>query len=212
MVTKALRLHPCQPELWICAAAWEFDVSGNPTAARTLMQRGLRNCPDSVKLWAEYFEMELLYAAKLRARRAALGIHVDGDTGENVAGGGGNGGGNGVIQEVGGGDGGNGDDVNNNNNNNNDDNDNKNNNDDGDAEALVLRGGIASLVLQRVLEEQPDNINITEALLCVLWKRGYVVRWCGVGGVVLSAVCVGGLVGCAYLVCPCALFSHTDYT
>lgn len=44
------------------------------------MQRGLRMCPDSPELWAEYFRMELLYAQMLRARREILGIASSGKT------------------------------------------------------------------------------------------------------------------------------------
>ena len=38
------------------------------------MQRALRICPHEALLWGEYFRMELLYAAKLHARRKVLGL------------------------------------------------------------------------------------------------------------------------------------------
>ncbi|KAH9533312.1 hypothetical protein CY35_18G045200 [Sphagnum magellanicum] len=72
--TKALRLHPTVPGLWIYAAAWEFEHNLNVTAARVLMQRGLRMCPKSENLWVEYFRMELTAAQKLKARQIVLGI------------------------------------------------------------------------------------------------------------------------------------------
>lgn len=72
VLTRALQLHPTCPALWTTAAAWEFDANGNANAARALMQRGLRMCKDSPALWHEYFRMELLYAARLGARREIL--------------------------------------------------------------------------------------------------------------------------------------------
>lgn len=59
--------------MWIYAAAWEFDHNLNVTAARALMQNGLRVCPTSEELWVEYLRMELTYLNKLKARKVALG-------------------------------------------------------------------------------------------------------------------------------------------
>lgn len=73
-LTKALQLHPTAPSLWTYAAAWEFEHNLNASAARALMQRGLRMCKDTPALWHEYFRMELLYAMRLRERRRVLGI------------------------------------------------------------------------------------------------------------------------------------------
>ena len=47
VLTKALQLHPTAAGLWSYAAAWEFEHNANATAARALMQRGLRMCPRS---------------------------------------------------------------------------------------------------------------------------------------------------------------------
>ena len=79
VVTKGLQLHPREPSLWVYAAAYEFEHNRNAAASRALMQRGLRMCPGSPELWAEYFRMELLYAHTLRARREILGIAPGGD-------------------------------------------------------------------------------------------------------------------------------------
>ena len=68
VLTKALRLHPAVPGLWIYSAAWEFEHNGDIAAARALMQRGLRMCPKSEKLWLEYFRMELVYTEKMKER------------------------------------------------------------------------------------------------------------------------------------------------
>lgn len=81
-LAKALALHPTMPGLWSYAAAWEFERQGNVPAARKLMQRGLRNCPQSEELWLDYFRMELLFVNKLRERRVVLGLA----TGEPEAG------------------------------------------------------------------------------------------------------------------------------
>lgn len=76
MLASALHLNPTAAGLWSYAASWEFQHNANPGGARVLMQRGLRMVEGraAVPLWLEYFRMELLYAAKLRARRAVLGI------------------------------------------------------------------------------------------------------------------------------------------
>jgi len=74
VLTKALHRHSHVPALWIEAASWEFEATGNVAAARALMQRGLRHCPHDEGLWAEYVRLELLYVARLRARRAVLGL------------------------------------------------------------------------------------------------------------------------------------------
>ncbi|KAK1303289.1 hypothetical protein QJS10_CPB11g01373 [Acorus calamus] len=73
VLAKAIRYHPKVPGLWIYAAAWEFDCNLNVTSARSLMQSGLRACPNSEDLWVEYLRMELTYLNKLKARKAALG-------------------------------------------------------------------------------------------------------------------------------------------
>lgn len=74
VATKALQLHPAEPGLWAAVAAWEWEVNADAAAARALMQRGLRACPKSASLWVDYFRLELLFAAKLHARRRVLGL------------------------------------------------------------------------------------------------------------------------------------------
>ena len=44
---RALQIHPRNAFLWIRAAAWEFEEQRHVTAARTLLQRGLRLNPRS---------------------------------------------------------------------------------------------------------------------------------------------------------------------
>ncbi|XP_022848287.1 U3 small nucleolar RNA-associated protein 6 homolog isoform X1 [Olea europaea var. sylvestris] len=72
-LAQVIRFHPKLPGVWIYAAAWEFDHNLNVTAARALMQSGLRACPTSEDLWVEYLRMELTYLNKLKARKVALG-------------------------------------------------------------------------------------------------------------------------------------------
>ncbi|KAL2475659.1 RNA-processing protein [Abeliophyllum distichum] len=72
-LAQLVRFHPKVSGVWIYAAAWEFDHNLNVTAARALMQSGLRACPTSEDLWVEYLRMELTYLNKLKARKVALG-------------------------------------------------------------------------------------------------------------------------------------------
>jgi len=74
VLTRALQLHPTCAGLWTYAAVWEFEHNHNANAARILMQKGIRMCKNERVLWVEYFRMELLYAARLAARRSVLGL------------------------------------------------------------------------------------------------------------------------------------------
>ena len=74
VLTRALQLHPTCSGLWTYAAVWEFEHNHNASAARILMQKGIRMCKNEKVLWIEYFRMELLYAARLAARRSVLGL------------------------------------------------------------------------------------------------------------------------------------------
>ncbi|MCJ1244581.1 U3 snoRNP protein [Trapelia coarctata] len=72
--TSLLRLHPTKPELWIMAAKYVMEDQGDMTGGRSYMQRGLRFCKQSRELWLEYAKLELLYIAKITARRRILGL------------------------------------------------------------------------------------------------------------------------------------------
>ncbi|GAB2231588.1 hypothetical protein Drorol1_Dr00010597 [Drosera rotundifolia] len=76
VLVQAIRFHPKVPELWIYAAAWEFDHNLNAEAARVIMQSALRACPGSEDLWVEYLRMELTYLNKLKTRKVILGEDV----------------------------------------------------------------------------------------------------------------------------------------
>jgi U3 small nucleolar RNA-associated protein 6 len=72
--TSVLRLHPTKPDLWVYAAQFAMDVHADMTEARSYMQRGLRFCKNSKKMWLEYAKLEILYIAEIAARQRVLGI------------------------------------------------------------------------------------------------------------------------------------------
>jgi U3 small nucleolar RNA-associated protein 6 len=74
ILTNVLRFHPAKPDLWIYAAKFAMEEHADMTEARSYMQRGLRFCNNSKKLWLEYAKLEILYIAKIVARRKVLGI------------------------------------------------------------------------------------------------------------------------------------------
>lgn len=74
ILTKALRLHPSKPDLWTYAAHVAMEDHADVTEARSYMQRGLRFCKGSRSLWLEYMKLEVLYIAKIAARKQILGI------------------------------------------------------------------------------------------------------------------------------------------
>jgi U3 small nucleolar RNA-associated protein 6 len=74
ILTNVLRLHPMKSELWIYAAQFAMDENGDMTEARSYMQRGLRFCKNSRNMWLEYARLELVYIAKITARRKILGV------------------------------------------------------------------------------------------------------------------------------------------
>ena len=72
-MSRALKLHPTHPSLYILAASHELTHLSS-SAARTLLQRGLRLNPESVNLWCEYVKMELGFVESLRRRWELLGV------------------------------------------------------------------------------------------------------------------------------------------
>lgn len=65
---------PLQVDLWLDAAAWEYEGNQNMLNARALLQRALRLNGHSQKLWCEYLRLEMLYARQIRERHAVLGL------------------------------------------------------------------------------------------------------------------------------------------
>ncbi|EGP83449.1 uncharacterized protein MYCGRDRAFT_63935, partial [Zymoseptoria tritici IPO323] len=72
--TAVLRLHPRDWSLWVLAAKHYAETQGDMGTARSYMQRGLRFCKDEKKLYLEYAKLEMVYLAKLAARRKILGL------------------------------------------------------------------------------------------------------------------------------------------
>lgn len=75
MVLSALQLHPHVPSFYILAASHELSHM-SPSAARSLLQRGLRLNSDSVDMWREYIRMELGFVEGMRRRWNVLGINT----------------------------------------------------------------------------------------------------------------------------------------
>lgn len=71
-LTKVLRMHPTKWELWVWAASHFFDQQGDMATARSFMQRGLRFCARERDLWIQYLRLEMVYLAKVAARRKIL--------------------------------------------------------------------------------------------------------------------------------------------
>lgn len=72
--TNALRIHPTSVDLWMYATRHAMDDHADMMHARSYMQRGLRFCRSSRKLWIHYARLELVYIAKLVARQRILGL------------------------------------------------------------------------------------------------------------------------------------------
>ncbi|KAI0675026.1 U3 small nucleolar RNA-associated protein 6-domain-containing protein [Trametes maxima] len=77
ITARALQLHPNVPALYVLAASHELEHL-SPSAARALLQRGLRLNSGSVEMWREYVRMELNFVESLRRRWSVLGIDVKG--------------------------------------------------------------------------------------------------------------------------------------
>ena len=75
IITSMLRLHPASPELWVYAAKYAWQERADITESRGYMQRGLRFCNRSKRLWSDYLKLEMLYIAKISARRQILGLN-----------------------------------------------------------------------------------------------------------------------------------------
>ncbi|KAL7269408.1 U3 snoRNP protein [Rhizina undulata] len=72
--SSALKMHPTKPELWIYAAKHAMEENADMTEARSHMQRGLRFNKYSKLMWLEYAKLEMVFIAKVLARRRLLGI------------------------------------------------------------------------------------------------------------------------------------------
>ena len=82
---RALQLHPNVPALYIIAAQHEL-AHLSPSAARVLLQRGIRLNAESVDMWREYVKFELGFVESMRRRWDVLGIDTNGKGKEKVPG------------------------------------------------------------------------------------------------------------------------------
>lgn len=69
-------MHPNCPSLYVIAASHELKQQSH-SAARVLLQRGIRMNSENVDLWTQYVQMELGFADLLRRRWTVLGLHKD---------------------------------------------------------------------------------------------------------------------------------------
>ncbi|KAK6007943.1 hypothetical protein QM012_004757 [Aureobasidium pullulans] len=76
-LTQCLRMHPIKWDIWTWAAKYYFEQQADMQTARSYMQRGLRFCKKERKLWLEYAKLEMLYVAKISARRKILGLDIE---------------------------------------------------------------------------------------------------------------------------------------
>ncbi|KZT26817.1 hypothetical protein NEOLEDRAFT_1155534 [Neolentinus lepideus HHB14362 ss-1] len=77
ITARALQLHPTHPPLYVLAAQHELSRL-SPSAARTLLQRGIRMNPESVEMWREYVKMEMGWVESVRRRWSVLGLDTKG--------------------------------------------------------------------------------------------------------------------------------------
>lgn len=73
---RALQMHPNCPSLYVIAASHELKQQSY-SAARVLLQRGIRMNSENVELWTECIKMELAFARLLRRRWIVLALHKE---------------------------------------------------------------------------------------------------------------------------------------
>lgn len=72
VMSRALRMHPARPELWVLAgrrAASNSDMN----AARGFFMRGARFCVRDATVWVEYARCEMEWLARIEARKTKKG-------------------------------------------------------------------------------------------------------------------------------------------
>jgi hypothetical protein len=79
VLAKAIAHRGDSERVWLAAIAFHFDSCGDVKVARALAQRALRALKTSKLIWREYFRLELVYLAKLIARRLTIGCDVPGE-------------------------------------------------------------------------------------------------------------------------------------
>jgi hypothetical protein len=84
VLARAIAHRGDSERVWLAAIGFHFDSCGDAKVARALAQRALRALKTSKVLWKEYFRLELIYLAKLIARRVAIGVDVPGRSGDSA--------------------------------------------------------------------------------------------------------------------------------
>ncbi|KAH8814776.1 U3 small nucleolar RNA-associated protein 6-domain-containing protein [Flagelloscypha sp. PMI_526] len=82
IVARALSRHPNNASVYIIASSHALDEQQSPTAARTLLQRGLRLNKDNLELWKAYVSMEIGFVVTTGRRWGILGISEDNQKGK----------------------------------------------------------------------------------------------------------------------------------
>ncbi|KAI0878270.1 U3 small nucleolar RNA-associated protein 6-domain-containing protein [Hypoxylon argillaceum] len=72
VMTRALRMHPAKPELWVLAGRRSAS-SGDMHAARGFFMRGSRFCTRDAALWLAYAKCEMEWLEKMEARKGKKG-------------------------------------------------------------------------------------------------------------------------------------------
>ncbi|KAI8949435.1 U3 small nucleolar RNA-associated protein 6-domain-containing protein [Xylaria longipes] len=72
VMTRALRMHPAKPELWVLAGQ-RSARNGDMHAARGFFMRGSRFCTRDPTVWLAYAECEMEWLEKMEARKGKKG-------------------------------------------------------------------------------------------------------------------------------------------
>ncbi|KAI1742466.1 U3 small nucleolar RNA-associated protein 6-domain-containing protein [Xylaria scruposa] len=72
VMTRALRMHPAKPELWVLAGQ-RSARNGDMHAARGFFMRGSRFCTRDPTVWLAYAECEMEWLEKMEARKDKKG-------------------------------------------------------------------------------------------------------------------------------------------
>lgn len=72
IMTRALRMHPAKPELWVMAGR-RTAGNGDMQAARGFFMRGARFCTRDATVWVEYARCELEWLDRMEARKEKKG-------------------------------------------------------------------------------------------------------------------------------------------
>ncbi|KAI0912548.1 U3 small nucleolar RNA-associated protein 6-domain-containing protein [Ustulina deusta] len=72
VMTRALRMHPAKPELWVLAGQRSAS-SGDMHAARGFFMRGSRFCTREPTVWLAYAKCEMEWLEKMEARKGKKG-------------------------------------------------------------------------------------------------------------------------------------------